>query len=46
MQGKMEKLERAIQKTHRMDSYMLELEDLLDGVSETLPECFKMPKID
>ena len=42
----MEKLEWAIWKTHRVDSYILELEGLFDGVNETLPEGFKMLKID
>ena len=46
MRGKMEKLERAFQKTQEMDSYILQLEGLFDGVSETLPEGFKMLEID
>ena len=46
MQGKMEKLERAVRKTHGVESYMIKLELLFNGVSETLPEGFKMPKID
>ena len=46
MQGKMEKLEKAVRKTHGVDSYLLELEGLFDGVSETLPKGFKMLKID
>ena len=45
MWGKMENRERNVQKTHRVGSYMLELEGLFNGVSETLPEGFKMPKI-
>ena len=46
MTGKMEKLERVVRKTHKVDTYMLELERLFDGVSTTLPKGSKMPEID
>ena len=45
MRGKIEKLERAVRKNCGVDRYILELEGLFDGVNETLPEGFKMPKI-
>ena len=37
MKGKVEKLEKAVRKTQGVDSYMLELEGLFDGMKEVLP---------
>ena len=46
IRGKIDKLERPIWKTQGVDSYILELEGLFDGVNETLLDKFKMQKID
>ena len=42
----MEKLERVVRKTQVIESYMLELEGLFDGIKEILPEGFKMLEIE
>ena len=46
MRGKIEKLERVVWKTQRIDNYILELEGLFDRVSETLSEGFNVLVID
>ena len=46
MKEKMEKLEKVVQKSNGIDSYLLELEGLFEGVREKLPSNFKMPVVD